>query len=140
MPKTKHEKAMQRALLQYRNPKFYDLVYEALTEAGRTDLIGDGPKCLIRDKKKVSNGYGKGSNFSKSKDVSQRGNSRKSSYGGKKNSKDSYSKDSHKNSKHTSGNVRDKSFKSNEKKSSSKNNSVRNNKVNKNNSSKRRGR
>ena len=57
VPKTKHEKAMQRALLQYRNPKFYDLVYEALTEAGRTDLIGDGPKCLIRDKKKNSNRY-----------------------------------------------------------------------------------
>ena len=52
VPKSKHEKAMQRALLQYRNPKFYDLVYEALKQAGRTDLIGDGPKCLIRDKKK----------------------------------------------------------------------------------------
>ena len=50
VPKTKHEKSMQRALLQYRNPKYYNLVYEALTEAGRTDLIGDGPKCLIRDK------------------------------------------------------------------------------------------
>ena len=50
IPKTKHEKAMQRALLQFRNPKYYTLVYEALTEAGRTDLIGNGPKCLIRDK------------------------------------------------------------------------------------------
>ena len=50
VPKTKHEKAMQRALLQYRNPKYYTLVYEALTEAGRIDLIGNGPKCLIRDK------------------------------------------------------------------------------------------
>lgn len=50
VPKTNHEKSMQRALLQYRNPKYYNLVYEALTEAGRTDLIGDGPKCLIRDK------------------------------------------------------------------------------------------
>ena len=35
-----HEKAMQRALIQYRNPKNYDLVYEALTKAGRGDLIG----------------------------------------------------------------------------------------------------
>ena len=34
-----HEKAMQRALIQYRNPKNYDLVVEALTKAGRTDLI-----------------------------------------------------------------------------------------------------
>lgn len=50
VPKTKHEKAMQRALLQYKNPKYYTLVYEALTEAGRTDLIGNGPKCLIKDK------------------------------------------------------------------------------------------
>ncbi|GAA0076304.1 YgiQ family radical SAM protein [Clostridium sp. CTA-5] len=50
VPKTKHEKAMQRALLQYKNPKYYTLVYEALTESNRTDLIGNGPKCLIVDK------------------------------------------------------------------------------------------
>ena len=50
VPKTKREKAMQRALLQYRNPKKYDLVYEALVEAGREDLIGFGNKCLIRPK------------------------------------------------------------------------------------------
>lgn len=43
-----HEKAMQRALIQYRNPKNYDLVLEALTKAGRTDLIGFDKKCLIR--------------------------------------------------------------------------------------------
>ena len=43
-----HEKAMQRALIQYRNPKNYDLVYEALTLAGRKDLIGFDKKCLIR--------------------------------------------------------------------------------------------
>lgn len=43
-----HEKAMQRALIQYRNPKNYDLVYEALTKAGRSDLIGFDKKCLIR--------------------------------------------------------------------------------------------
>ncbi len=43
-----HEKAMQRALIQYRNPKNYDLVEEALTKAGRTDLIGHGKHCLIR--------------------------------------------------------------------------------------------
>lgn len=46
-----HEKAMQRALIQYRNPKNYDLVYEALVIAGRTDLIGNGPKCLIKPRK-----------------------------------------------------------------------------------------
>ena len=48
-----HEKAMQRALIQYRNPKNYDLVYEALTKAGREDLIGFGKKCLIRPKNKT---------------------------------------------------------------------------------------
>lgn len=47
-----HEKAMQRALIQYRNPQNYDLVYEALTIAGRTDLIGFDKKCFIRPKKK----------------------------------------------------------------------------------------
>jgi len=43
-----HEKKMQRALMQYRDPKNYPLVYEALTKADRRDLIGHGPKCLIR--------------------------------------------------------------------------------------------
>ncbi|MDR1932665.1 MAG: YgiQ family radical SAM protein [Spirochaetales bacterium] len=48
VPKSYHEKAMQRALMQYKNPKNYRLVYEALMRAGRGDLIGAGPKCLIR--------------------------------------------------------------------------------------------
>ena len=43
-----HEKAMQRALIQYRNPKNYYLVREALEKAGREDLIGFGKECLIR--------------------------------------------------------------------------------------------
>lgn len=46
-----HEKAMQRALIQYRNPKNYDLVYEALVAAGREDLIGFDKRCLIRPRK-----------------------------------------------------------------------------------------
>lgn len=48
VPKSPHEKAMQRALIQYRNPKNYELVAEALKKAGRTDLIGFDKKCLIR--------------------------------------------------------------------------------------------
>lgn len=48
VPKSKMEKAMQRALLQFRNPKKYDIVYDALVMAGREDLIGNGPKCLIK--------------------------------------------------------------------------------------------
>ena len=51
VPKNPHEKAMQRALIQYRNPKNYDLVYEALIKAGREDLIGYDKKCLIRPRK-----------------------------------------------------------------------------------------
>ena len=47
-PHNPHEKAMQRALIQYRNSKNYDLVKEALIKAGRTDLIGFDKKCLIR--------------------------------------------------------------------------------------------
>lgn len=51
IPKKPYEKAMQRALLQFRNPDNYDLVYEALTKTGRTDLIGFGERCLIRPPK-----------------------------------------------------------------------------------------
>ena len=50
VPKTKEEKAMQRALLQFSKPKNYNIVYDALMKAGREDLIGNGPKCLIKSK------------------------------------------------------------------------------------------
>ncbi len=46
-----HEKAMQRALIQYRNPKNHALVMEALIKGGREDLIGFDRKCLIRPRK-----------------------------------------------------------------------------------------
>ncbi len=49
--KNPHEKAMQRALIQYRNPKNYDLVSEALHLAHRTDLIGYDKHCLIRPRR-----------------------------------------------------------------------------------------
>ncbi len=52
--KDPREKAMQRALIQYRDPKNYALVHEALTLCHREDLIGTGPKCLIRPKKKAA--------------------------------------------------------------------------------------
>lgn len=48
VPINPHEKAMQRALIQYRNPKNYDLVLEALKVADRMDLVGYDKKCLIR--------------------------------------------------------------------------------------------
>lgn len=43
-----HDKAMQRALLQWKRPDKRKLVIEALKEAGREDLIGFGPGCLVR--------------------------------------------------------------------------------------------
>ena len=52
VPKSSHEKAMQRALIQYREPKNYDLVKEALLKAGRNDLIGFDKKCLISPRKR----------------------------------------------------------------------------------------
>ncbi|GAA0125085.1 YgiQ family radical SAM protein [Clostridium sp. CTA-19] len=57
VPKSKAEKAMQRALLQFRNPKKYDLVYEALNLENRTDLIGFEEKCLIKPKNKKQSQY-----------------------------------------------------------------------------------
>ena len=57
VPTNPHEKAMQRALIQYRNPKNYELVAEALKAAGRTDLIGFDKKCLIRSRQTGQYGY-----------------------------------------------------------------------------------
>lgn len=59
VPKSYEEKQMQRALLQYKKPENYDLVYKALTKEGRLDLIGNSNKCLIKDRKKGDNDYGK---------------------------------------------------------------------------------
>lgn len=58
VPRDPHEKAMQRALIQYRDPKNYALVREALEKAHREDLIGSGPKCLIRSFPPRSGGHG----------------------------------------------------------------------------------
>lgn len=51
VPKDPHEKAIQRALMQYKNPANRKLVLEGLQRAGRMDLVGFGPKCLIRPEK-----------------------------------------------------------------------------------------
>ena len=62
VPRDPHEKAMQRALIQYRKPENWRLVNDALHKAGRTDLIGFGEKCLIRPyppKEKDERGRGK---------------------------------------------------------------------------------
>lgn len=52
VPKTPDEKAMQRALLQYYKPENREIVRKALIKAGRRDLIGNGPDCLIPDNKR----------------------------------------------------------------------------------------
>ena len=62
VPRYPHEKEIQRALMQYKNPSNRSLVMEGLRRAGREDLIGYGPKCLIRpDREKPAN-PGKGKN------------------------------------------------------------------------------
>lgn len=55
VPRNPHEKAMQRALIQYRNPENYELVKEALLREHREDLIGFDPSCLIRPRKVTDN-------------------------------------------------------------------------------------
>jgi len=61
VPKNPHEKAMQRALIQYRDPKNYDLVMEALKKCGRMDLVGFDRHCLIRPRKMTVSKQGSGS-------------------------------------------------------------------------------
>ena len=60
VPKDPHEKDMQRALIQYRDPKNYQLVKEALIKAGREDLIGFDSRCLIPPRP-MQHGFGKAS-------------------------------------------------------------------------------
>ena len=75
VPKNPHEKAMQRALMQYRVPSNYDLVKEALKKAGREDLIGFTPHCLIRPEKPKNSDKGQSGNRNKVK--SKRDNKKK---------------------------------------------------------------
>lgn len=65
--KTPQEKAMQRALLQYYNPKNQPLVLKALKIAGRYDLIGSGENCLVRQNTQSQKGGKKGYNYGKTK-------------------------------------------------------------------------
>ena len=77
VPKSPHEKAMQRALIQYRNPELYDLVIEALHKAGRSDLIGFGPKCLVRPRQMRGSGNDKKAGRKESKKGSTGSNGQK---------------------------------------------------------------
>ncbi len=60
VPTTAREKKMQRALIQYRNPENYEIVRNALLQAGREDLIGFGPQCLIPPRKMGDRGHSSG--------------------------------------------------------------------------------
>ena len=74
--KNPHEKAMQRALIQYKRPENYDLVKEALIKAGREDLIGFGEECLIPHRKIKGKEFKK--NDSKKSDSKKNNDSKKS--------------------------------------------------------------
>ena len=73
VPKNPHEKAMQRALIQYRNPQNYDIVLEALKKAGRMDLVGYDKHCLLRPKR--HGGKNQGTSYSKSRAPERRNDS-----------------------------------------------------------------
>lgn len=77
VPVNPHEKAMQRALIQYRNPKNYDLVYEALVTAGRTDLIGFTKECLIKPRKNVGQAHREKAAFQRNSRPSKSNGNRK---------------------------------------------------------------
>ena len=65
--KSPHDKALQRALLQYYNPKNFALVEEALRKIHRFDLIGNGDNCLVREQnpRPKSNKYNSNQNYGK---------------------------------------------------------------------------
>lgn len=58
VPRNPHEKAIQRALMQYKNPANRELVLEGLKLAGRMDLVGYDKKCLIRPIREKASGTG----------------------------------------------------------------------------------
>ena len=77
--KSKEEKAMQRALLQYYDPSKYELVRKALIRAGRRDLIGSSAKCLIKDiplRNNFSDKNNKNKNFSNNNNRMKKGKKR----------------------------------------------------------------
>ncbi len=89
------DKAMQRALMQYKREDNYDLVKEALLKANRKDLIGFGPQCLIppRNIRKNSGGKSsKGTDASRKQDSSQFSRSSRDTFRSREEQKHSGSK------------------------------------------------
>lgn len=117
VPTNPHEKAMQRALIQYRNPANYELVKEALLKEGRNDLIGMGKECLIPPRQfGGGSAFGNGSSGNGGRRNSK--NNNKNSNGKNSNIKNSNNKNSNiKNkSSNNSSNKNNKEFKGNNKK------------------------
>ncbi len=117
VPRDPHEKAMQRALIQYRNPDNYDLVKEALVRCNRTDLIGFGTECLIRPRNIRHN-------HEDTRIRHQKKSSSDEHHSKQRSEKSKYNKTDTKNAKHAK----------------SKDNTVRNSKIRKENAKHRRGR
>ena len=82
--RTPKEKAMQRSLLQFRNPKNRELVLSALREAGREDLIGFGPECLVRPRALAGERGGQGGKTAARKSASGSGRPNNGASGGGK--------------------------------------------------------
>ena len=91
--KNPHEKAMQRALIQYRNPANRELVLEALQKAGRMDLVGFDKKCLIRPDRGQNGGYGQGKTANATNGKGKSGSIAKNGSVGNTANKSSYGKD-----------------------------------------------
>ena len=89
VPKNPHEKAIQRALMQYKNPANRELVLEGLKMTGRMDLVGYGPKCLIRPLRENHGGQqhtqGSSRNAKNSRNSKNNKNNKNSSASAKKN-------------------------------------------------------
>ena len=93
VPKAPKEKAMQRALLQYFRPQNKEIVLEALKKAGRRDLIGTSPNCLVQDDKKPApnqrnahsrNDRNRGKNIANSHQRGRNATQKKKTIGGRK--------------------------------------------------------
>ncbi len=96
VPKTVKEKAMQRSLLQYRKKENYHVVIEALKEAGREDLIGFAPNCLVKPMRGKGKGVAESDKFSnkQSKQSSNKQSSNKQSSNKQSSSKQNSNKQS----------------------------------------------
>ena len=107
--KNPHEKAMQRALIQYKRPENYDLVKEALMKAGREDLIGFGEECLIPPRKIKSREFKKNEPKKNHSNAPKTNETKDGSKGAKSINKNNKSSRTNNSGKHNKSNERTKS-------------------------------